>query len=272
MAIRAAQLTGCSLPLLAALRALRPDVPLAAVAGRGAVVGAVGLSAYLVATFHPRTPLLAIGSPRLVVRVPALPGPPTVALTFDDGPHPETTPRILDQLGARAARATFFFVGERAMRFPDLVRRTAAEGHAIGIHGFRHRNLVLPGRKMLRAELCAATDAIESALGAPMPASRLLRPPYGFKTATLAIVAAESGFRVVAWSLNARDYAHRSSEGAIIDRIERRMRPGDIVLLHERPDRSEAFTVIPRVLDICERNGWRAAAIPPLLPGGATEQ
>jgi peptidoglycan/xylan/chitin deacetylase (PgdA/CDA1 family) len=252
VAVRGFQVGGGGLAALASVHALLPTLPL----GPLALVGGIGttllLSAYFGAVFHPRT---RWGVP-LWVRCPS-PGP--VYLTFDDGPDPATTPRLLDLLAASGARATFFFVGERARRYPDLVRRTAAAGHTIGGHGQRHEAMVLLSADALAAQLAAVEATLTEALGAPLP-ERLLRPPHGFKTPTLCHTATRLGWTLVAWSDDPRDY-DRSSPDVLAERLERALSPGAIVLLHERPGDSTLFDVLPAALAAARARGLTAAGL-----------
>ncbi|MBC7807526.1 MAG: polysaccharide deacetylase family protein, partial [Akkermansiaceae bacterium] len=177
-----------------------------AVAGGVGVAG--GLSAYFARTFSPRT--IFSGCP-LLTRLPRS-GGNAVALTFDDGPHRDTTPRILDALAAADARATFFVVGERATQYPEIVRRIVREGHTIGIHGLQHRTMVLQSESEIERGLEEALMRIEQAAGEKLPRPLLLRPPYGFRTRTLARTAQRLGFVTVAWSLDPRDYDPTDTE------------------------------------------------------------
>jgi peptidoglycan/xylan/chitin deacetylase (PgdA/CDA1 family) len=213
-----------------------------------------------VATFTARLPL---GAP-LRTRLPTSPRfADAIALTFDDGPHPETTPRLLDLLrGAPGgpARATFFVIGERAARYSDLIRRIADEGHVIGVHGLRHRTMVLQSAQQIVDDLREAARRIKQAAGDRATGARLLRPPYGFKTATLCRTAARQGYALVAWSLDPRDY-DPIMPTQIRARIAARLRPRDIVLLHERPGVTRTLDALPGVLHDIARRGWRCVPL-----------
>jgi len=165
---------------------------------------------------------------------------PRVALTFDDGPHPEDTPAILDILRQADARATFFFVGRRARRYPELVRRASAEGHGIGAHSDTHPwwfSLSLPGR--IRREVQDSVATLE-ALARRRP--RYFRPPMGHKNVFLSSEVAAAGLETVTWSVRSYDTVRREPAkiAALVDRAE----PGGIILLHEGtrrgPGRSSA--------------------------------
>jgi len=255
---RTLQTSGAALLALAGLRAALPPERFRPLAGIGGLLVAGGLSAYFAATFSPRTPL---GGVPLVCRLPVEAGA-VVALTFDDGPHPETTPRLLDVLAAHDAHATFFVVGENAARFPGLVRRIVAGGHAVGIHGLRHETMVLQSATRAAADLRAARHIIANAAGFADPAAavRLFRPPYGFKTATLCRTAARLGLVTVAWSRDPRDY-DLVSANEVRARLAARLRAGDIVLLHERPDALHTLNALPDVLKDAATRGLKSVAL-----------
>ena len=123
-----------------------------------------------------------------------------VALTFDDGPHPESTPHLLDILERHQAHATFFMIGEAAQRHPDLVQRVAQAGHAIGNHSWDHPSFPLISGRERRAQLRACEKAI-----APY-GQRLFRPPYGHQSAASRLDALWLSYRVVTWNLHAYDW------------------------------------------------------------------
>lgn len=247
---RTAQVGGAATVVLAGLSTIYPPSVMLPVALVGGVAVATGLSAYFARTFHPRT--IFAGCP-LVIRLPKSCGN-AIALTFDDGPHPGTTPRILDTLAAHKARATFFVVGERAAQHPELVQRMVCEGHAIGVHGLRHRTMVLQSRKEIERDLGEALSRIEDAAGETLPRPILLRPPYGFKTKALAQTAERLGFVIVAWSLDPRDY-DPSDPKTLTTKVVAKLVPGEIVLLHERPELPVATDALPQLLEWCrEKN------------------
>jgi peptidoglycan/xylan/chitin deacetylase (PgdA/CDA1 family) len=156
-----------------------------------------------------------------------------VALTFDDGPDPITTPALLKLLRERRAVATFFVTGERAARHPELLAAMVADGHGIGNHSFRHDPL---GAFRSANTLAAEIDATQRALK-PLGVEPLAyRPPMGITTPRLRRALAGSEMFVVNFSRRAWDGGNRRI-GNLAGRILKRVQPGDIVLLHERlPD------------------------------------
>jgi peptidoglycan-N-acetylglucosamine deacetylase len=230
----------------------------------GGAAVAVGLAAYFIATFYART---SFGVPLLVRLPPSAEN--AVALTFDDGPHPKTTPILLDALAAAGAKATFFLVGERARAYPDLARRITAEGHGIGVHGLRHRTMVLQSAREIERDIAEAARILEDVTGQPLPV-RLLRPPYGFKTWTLCWTARRLGWTLVSWSNDPRDYDPVSAD-ELAGRAAARLTPGDIVLLHERPETDRTNDALPLLLRTCREQGLSCVSltnveIDPLTP------
>ncbi|MBI4457091.1 MAG: polysaccharide deacetylase family protein [Acidobacteria bacterium] len=152
-----------------------------------------------------------------------------LALTFDDGPNPKVTPRVLDLLDRYHAQATFFLIGQHVRLFPQLAAEIAGRGHAIGNHTDTHCGLLWLSRQRIRAELICCQQSIERATGRrPL----WMRPPYGFRGPQLDAVAHEVGFAaVVMWSLTGRDW--NPQPGATMCRRLGKARGGDIILLHD---------------------------------------
>ncbi len=174
-----------------------------------------------------------------------------VALTFDDGPHAEGTPAVLAELERRGATATFFLVGEQVRLRPALAREIVAAGHEVAVHGDRHILLLRRTVKALSEDLDRAVATIAEATGI---APTLYRPPYGvFSSGALAHVRSR-GWRPLLWSAWGRDWERRATPEGIARRATRRLRPGDVVLLHD----SDAYSSV---------DSWRrtAAALPSVI-------
>ncbi len=151
---------------------------------------------------------------------------PAVALTFDDGPNPRFTPRLLEILERHQARATFFMVGIAAARYPELVREVAQAGHAIGNHSWDHASFpLLPRRERIR-QLSATAAAL-----APH-GQRLFRPPYGHLDFVSVLTARLAGQDVVTWNAQVEDWLDRDA-AALSEQLLARMQPGNIVLMHD---------------------------------------
>jgi peptidoglycan/xylan/chitin deacetylase (PgdA/CDA1 family) len=162
---------------------------------------------------------------------PARPG--ELALTFDDGPNPLWTPRLLEVLASHGVRATFFMVGRAAQAEPALVRQVAAAGHLIGIHSWSHPNLALTPAAQVREELIRSRQALEEITGAPV---RYFRPPFGARRPLVLRTAREMGLTPVLWNAMTSDWSEPSTQKIVarlagrIDRLERRGRAANIVL------------------------------------------
>ncbi|MDE3130430.1 MAG: polysaccharide deacetylase family protein [Acidobacteriota bacterium] len=155
---------------------------------------------------------------------------PCVAVTFDDGPHPEGTPLMLEILAAHDARATFFVVGEQVTKRPELARRIIAAGHVIGLHGYRHRPHPLRSQRELAADFERGLAAIEDATGGQ---PRLHRPPYGIYSPASLRMARERGLQPLLWSKWGKDWRKVTTPEQITARVIRGVRAGDVILLHD---------------------------------------
>jgi peptidoglycan/xylan/chitin deacetylase (PgdA/CDA1 family) len=158
----------------------------------------------------------------------------TIALTFDDGPNPAVTPALLDLLDKHSVRATFFLIGSHVRACPELAREIAQRGHTVGNHTDTHPALPLLSKQRISDEIARCDESISSATG-QMP--RWMRPPYGFRSPLLnGIVKRRNGGGVVMWSRLARDWKAQPA-APMIHRL-RRVRGGDIVLLHDGDHRA----------------------------------
>jgi peptidoglycan-N-acetylglucosamine deacetylase len=152
---------------------------------------------------------------------------PVVALTFDDGPHPDYTPRLLDILERHGAQATFFMIGESAQAHRELVRRVAEAGHAIGNHSWNHPSFPLISGCERRRQIRECASAL-----APF-GERLFRPPYGEQNIASRLDAFLLGYQVVMFNVATDDWRGGDAM-SIVDQIERRIRPGSVIVLHDR--------------------------------------
>lgn len=184
-----------------------------------------------------------------------------VALTFDDGPHPEGTPALLDLLGEAGARATFFLVGEQVERWPRIAERVALEGHLVALHGYRHRNLLRIPPAALARDLERAAGAIEQATG---HAPWLYRPPYGiFSPAALAI-ARRRDWDTLLWSRWGHDWRRATTADRIAAEVTANLSQRDVILLHDADHYSSAgswrntLAAMPQVLEALARHGLPA--------------
>ena len=228
-----------------------------------AVVGAlVGWAA--LATTSVVFPSFEVYGP-IVSRGP--PGSARVALTFDDGPHPVTTRRVLEVLAATPHRATFFVLGEKARRHPDVVREIHAAGHTIGIHGDRHDRLHsfrMP--RSIHDGIARACDAVEAATGTR---PRYFRPPLGHISLTTALGARRAGVALVHWSSRGYDGMRRRDPDAVIRRISRALDDGTIVMLHDASEHDDfepaSVRALPRLVALLDARGLTSVGLDVLL-------
>ena len=195
---------------------------------------------------------------------------PKVALTFDDGPHPEDTPAILEILQEAGVRATFFFVGKRARRYPEIVRRVAQSGHEIEVHSDTHPWwFSLASANRTRREVRDATGILNDLSGTR---PRFFRPPMGHKSLTLSQVLHEQGLQMVTWSVRPFDTMRRTAE-TIRESVLSKVKPGGIVLLHEGTGRepgkpSRTVQALPCMLKGLRERGLEPVRLEELLGNG----
>ena len=194
--------------------------------------------------YHPNAPLFG----RAIGRGPR--GGRALYLTFDDGPNPDATDRILDTLEAEHVPAAFFMVGEHVRRFTTAARRAAGLGHEIGNHTQHHVKLHVRGPARVRAELQEAHDTIVTVTGQP---PRAFRAPHGYRNPFVAAAARRLGYRVFGWTFGVWD-SDRPPAGEIRRRVRAKLRPGAIILLHDgdgsnpNGDRRSTAEALPGVI------------------------
>ena len=153
-----------------------------------------------------------------------------VALTFDDGPHPDGTPAVLDVLARAGARGTFFMIGEQVERRPELAAAIVAQGHEVALHGYRHRLQLRLSAVEVEADLQQGASAIEGATGRR---PRYHRPPYGIYSASGLTAAREAGLKPLLWSRWGKDWRKFTTPQRIATRAMAKLADGDIILLHD---------------------------------------
>jgi len=157
-----------------------------------------------------------------------------VMLTFDDGPHPEYTDKVLDILAQSDTKAVFFLIGERAIEHPEIVRRIVREGHLIGIHSMRHTaGFTIAPSRMVESDLDACRKILEDITGTK---TNLFRPPFGVTNFNIARAVKKLNLKTVGWNVRSFDSAIKDPQ-RVIERVAGRITPGSVVLLHDRlPD------------------------------------
>lgn len=196
-----------------------------------------------------------------------------IALTFDDGPG-DWTPAILDALGRHAARATFFYLGERVQGRAQVIQRAVAEGHEPGNHLFSHRHPEAISDEEIRDEILQAAEEIQRVTGAT---ASLLRPPYGEEPERVAAIGAELCLGpVVLWSIDPEDWKSPPAE-AIVQQVLDEARPGAIVDLHDGwgrtpRDRQPTVEALERLLPELHTRGFELVTVSELLTSGRSSR
>jgi peptidoglycan/xylan/chitin deacetylase (PgdA/CDA1 family) len=167
---------------------------------------------------------------RLLPRLSGLGSPGHVALTFDDGPQPESTPAFLEALDRLGWRATFFMLGSMVDRAPGLAAEVAAAGHEVAVHGYAHRSEMFRTYPAVAGDLTRAVDTISAATDRRQ---HWFRPPYGTLSAGGVAAARVHGLRTVLWSTWGRDWRAEATPATVVADVERRLGPGATVLLHD---------------------------------------
>ena len=214
--------------------------------------------------FHPRNQLLVANRSRVS-------GAACVALTFDDGPDPVDTPKLLDLLRDKGVKATFFVVGKRADQHPEVVLRAWAEGHLIATHTWSHYPLfcfLTPHR--LRTEIERGAESVRRICGFR---PRLFRSPVGLRHPLLAPYLEEAGLEYISWRIRTRDTLTTNSS-VLARRILSRAASGDIILLHDRlPGGTDAMLeALPRVIDDLRDRGFQFVLAGPREDAGRSPQ
>lgn len=203
-----------------------------------------------------------------------------VALTFDDGPMPESTPHILDMLELYDVKATFFLLGQNVADHPQIARAIVKRGHAIGNHTFNHPRLADLNPVQVARELRRCQRTIEDAVGAS-PA--LMRPPYGAQSPGAALTARMMGHTIVHWSVSGDDWLGDPAT-LVAERVLAKVTPGSIVLLHDgwtptperrrglsqadtaaQSDRTATIAALPIIIKNLQQDGYRFVTVPDML-------
>jgi peptidoglycan-N-acetylglucosamine deacetylase len=231
---------------------------LSAVAANHVALAAAGL--------WPRSQLLGPNWTRLPTQGSVATG---VAITIDDGPEPSVTPQVLAQLEQYRASATFFCVGERVLRYPDLAQEIVRRGHTIENHSQRHRhNFSLLGPGAMSAEISRAQESIHR-VTASLP--RFFRAPAGLRNPFLDPILVRLKLRLASWTRRGFDTVN-SDPDAVFKRLANPLQPGDILLLHDghaarsRSGKAVILEVLPRLLEALNTKGLSPITLRAALP------
>jgi peptidoglycan-N-acetylglucosamine deacetylase len=187
-----------------------------------------------------------------------------VALTFDDGPDPDSTPGFLQTLDERGIRATFFMLGSMVEKAPSMAAEIAAAGHEVGVHGFDHRYLTMRGPRATRSDLTRATELIAETTGKQ---PTLFRPPYGVLSGAALLTTRELGLTPVLWRSWGREWTRGATPQSVFQTLVTGLDGGVTVLLHDAgctspPGAWQAgLAAVPLLLDECERRGLRVGPL-----------
>jgi peptidoglycan/xylan/chitin deacetylase (PgdA/CDA1 family) len=183
---------------------------------------------------------VAWSSPGLAPLVPSVahalglprrgPDPGAVSITFDDGPHTQGTPAVLEALREAGVKATFFLVGENVERYPSLAAEIASEGHTVAVHGQRHRNMLRLTPSQFSADLDRAGAVIAEATGGE---AKLYRPPYGIFSPPGLKICRRRGLEPMLWSRWGHDWRRHRAPGKIVLEVTENLVGGDVLLLHD---------------------------------------
>jgi peptidoglycan-N-acetylglucosamine deacetylase len=237
---------------------------------RSGARAAAGLALACLAVTHagPGITALAPVRRRFFPRLAGLGRAGQVALTFDDGPDPGSTPAFLELLAARHVRATFFLLGSMVVKAPGLAADIAGAGHEVAVHGWAHRYTILRPPRAVRDDLARATDAVTAASGRQL---RFYRPPYGVLSAGALAAARAQGLTPVLWTCWGREWTAGATPASVYATLAADLTPGATVLLHDSDCTSPpgaaaaALGALPRLLDNCAERGL---AVGPLADHG----
>lgn len=174
-------------------------------------------------------------------------------LSFDDGPHPTITPLVLDMLAAYGAKASFFCIGDRVARFPEIYQRILDEGHAVGNHSFHHLNGWKSNDDVYLNNVADAAKCIES---------RLFRPPYGRMKGSQASAISRMGFKTIMWTVLSGDYDASLIPEECAQRVLRNIKPGFIHLFHdsEKAEKNMIYA-LEKLLEVSKTRGFQCEKI-----------
>lgn len=197
-----------------------------------------------------------------------------VALTFDDGPHPEHTRKVLDLCDEAGVKATFFVIGEKVERHPEVVREIVRRGHDLGLHSSTHDRLLnMRYEPNIVADLRRNQEVIERVTGLR---PRLFRPPVGLTSPRTRVAVRQLGLVLIGWSARAYDGAGRPSIERVLARIAPRLAHGVIVLLHDAPERGDeapsSLEALPQLLGAMRDRGLSGVTVSSLLAAGGESE
>ncbi|GER58347.1 polysaccharide deacetylase family protein [Patiriisocius marinus] len=185
----------------------------------------------------------------------------TVYLTFDDGPIPEVTPWVLEQLKKHQAKATFFCIGDNVLKHPEVLEKIISDGHTIGNHTQHHLNGWKTPFEVYLSDIEKCNKAIQSKSELTTN-NKLFRPPYGKMTSKQANHLLKKGVKIIMWDILSMDYDKSISEKKCLDNVIRNIKPGSIIIFHDslKAEKNLRYA-LPQVLDYIKRQGYNCEGI-----------
>jgi peptidoglycan/xylan/chitin deacetylase (PgdA/CDA1 family) len=184
---------------------------------------------------------------------------PHIALTFDDGPDPESTPRFLDELARLGVHATFFLLGSQVDAHPEIAKLIASEGHEVALHAWLHRSHLLRSPLAVEADVARAYQCIQDATGV---VPRFWRPPNGIVSGAGFLAAYRHRLRPVLWTADGLDWRADATSASVLARVGKQLSAGGTVLLHDSDITSAAGSwrsglgALPGLVSLCAQRGW----------------
>lgn len=189
------------------------------------------------------------------------PNKKAVALTFDDGPDANITPKIMDVLKKNNIKASFFFIGERAAENKEVVKRADREGDLVLSHSFNHPDLTTKSEAAIDKQIKDTENVIYNIIG-KKPA--LIRPPYGATNDLVLKEAAKNNFKIIIWSIDTLDWSQRE-ENNIVKNVVDNVRPGEIILMHSNEDKKATLEALPEIISELKAKGYSFVTLSELL-------
>lgn len=197
-------------------------------------------------------------------------GTKQIALTYDDGPNDPHTLHLLEVLARQETRATFFLIGRYVQRRPEIVREIVRAGHIVGNHTYAHPLLIFKSATEIRQELSACHSALQDAIGDSAGFSNLFRPPFGGRRPAVLRIVREMGLEPVMWNVAGQDW--KVPAAAVIEqKIAKRIRGGDVILLHDGghqhmgADRAQTVLATDRLVTRYKSQGYEFVTIPQMM-------
>lgn len=206
---------------------------------------------------EPTDPLAALAGQKVMHGAPS---DKRIALTFDDGPHPKLTPRLIELLKREDVPANFFWVGEKVRDYPDAAKATADAGFEIGNHSWSHPMLPKLSMDEIRKQIGDTQDLIEKITGRR---PQLMRPPGGAADAKVKEVCKQMGLAIILWSVDPRDWAQGATADSIYQKVMAQAHPGAIVCIHETHERT--LEALPRIIKDLRDKGYQFTTVSQLI-------